>query len=73
MVLVLCTSSNVDWYLQEVSWSYLEWDSSYRADTILWWTKFKGNNSKGINVRTMVLALCTLSNDDWFLYAVLWR
>ena len=36
MVLALCTSSNIDWYLYEVSWRQLERFSSYRADRILW-------------------------------------
>ena len=30
----------------------------------------KGNNSKSINARVMVLALCTLSNVDRYLYDV---
>ena len=61
-------SSNVDWYLHEVFWSYLEQVSSYRADTILWRQSSKGNNSKSMNTRVMVLALCTSSNVDWYLY-----
>ena len=28
----------------------------------------KGNNSKSINARVMVLVLCMLSNIDWYLY-----
>ena len=42
MVLALCTLSNVDWYLHEVYWRYLEQVLSYRADTILWRKKFQG-------------------------------
>ena len=42
MVLAFCTLSNADWYLYEVSWRYLEQFSSYRADKILWQTKFHG-------------------------------
>ena len=30
----------------------------------------KGNNSKNINARVTVLALCTLSNVDRYLYEV---
>ena len=30
----------------------------------------KGNNSKSINARVMVLALCMLSNFDCYLYEV---
>ena len=30
----------------------------------------KGNNSKNINARVTVLALCTLSNVDYYLYEV---
>ena len=36
--LVLCTLSNADWYLYEVSWRKLERFLSYIADTILWQT-----------------------------------
>ena len=42
MVLVLCTSSFIDWYLYDVSWRQFEWFSSYTADMILWLTKFQG-------------------------------
>ena len=41
MVLPPCTSSNVDWYLHEVPWRYLEQVSSYKADRTLWWTQFQ--------------------------------
>ena len=30
----------------------------------------KGNNSKNINARVTVLALCTSSNAGWYLYEV---
>ena len=33
-------------------------------------TKSKGNKSKSINARVMVLALCTMSNVDLYLYEV---
>ena len=33
----------------------------------------KGNNSKSINARVMVLALRTSSNIDWYFYEVSWR
>ena len=33
-------------------------------------TESKGNNSKSINARVMVLALCTSSNVDLYLYEV---
>ena len=66
MVLALCTSANVDWYLYEVSWWQLKRFSSYRAETILWQSS-KGNNSKSINAWVMVLALCTLSNVDLYM------
>ena len=36
-------------------------------------TESKGNNSKKINARVMVLVLITLSNVDWYLYEVLCR
>ena len=42
MVLALCTSLNVERYLHEVSWRYLEQVSSYRADTIVGNTSFQG-------------------------------
>ena len=114
MGIVLCTLPNVDWYLHEVSWRYLEHVSRYRADTILWgtkfqvkvykqelwflrathrlklidiymkfcedslnsfqfikqtqfWTESKGNNSKSIKARAMVLALYTSSNVDIYM------
>ena len=115
MVLALCMSSNVDWYLHDIE-VILEQVSSYRAHTILWWTKFqgkllkkykcksygscalyvvlhwlifiwslvkialmvfklwsendfvtesKGNNSKCINARVTLLALCASFNVTW--------
>ena len=73
MVFALCTSSNFDWHSYKISWRYLEQVSSYRADTILWRTKFKEKNSNSINARVMVLALCMFSNVDWYLYEVAWR
>ena len=33
----------------------------------------KGNNSKSIPARILVLVLCTLSNVNWYLYEVSWR
>ena len=49
---------------------------SYRADTTV--TKFcdgqstKGNNSKSINDRVTILALCTSTHVGWYLYKVSW-
>ena len=72
MVLALCMSSNIDWYLYEVSWRKLEQFSSFRVETILWRTKFKGNNLKSIHARVMVLILCTSSNVDWYFMKIAW-
>ena len=53
MVLVPCMSSNVDWYLHEVSWRYLEQVSSYRADTILWKTDRQTPRGKTIGLPSL--------------------
>ena len=76
MVLALCTSSNVCLYFFEVSWRYLEWFSSYRANGFCHWNGYlqstKGHNSTNIYPRFMVLALCTSSNVDNYFCDVPW-
>ena len=52
-------------------------EDSLNGYQVIDWTQFcdesKGSNSKSINVRVMVPALCMLSNIDWYLYEVSWR
>ena len=54
-------------------------EDSLNSFQVIQWTRFcdrqscKGNNSKSINARVMVLALCTSYNVDWYLYEVSWR
>ena len=56
------------WHSLSLPYNYFVWLKSFRADTME--TRFcegqssKGNNSKNINARVTVLALCTSSNVD---------
>ena len=66
MVLAFCMYSNVDYYFCEVSWRYLERFLSYRADTTisqnLLFSISKDHNSKNMQSRVTILALCTSSH-----------
>ena len=77
MVLAFCTSSNVGYYLYEVSWRYLERFLSYRADTTisqnLLFSISKDHNSKNTQSRVTVLALCTSSHVALHLCKVSWK
>ena len=77
MVLAFCTSSNVGKYLYEVPWRYFERFLSYRAEkTIsqnLLFSISKGHNSKNIQSRVTVLALCMSSHIALHLCKVSWK
>ena len=72
-VINLCMSSGHALYLCWVSWNYLDWYQSYRADTISIRKITKGNNSaKNVGGVTIVY-LCTLSGHALYFYQVLWN
>ena len=62
MVLVLCTSSDSDFYFYEVSLEYTGRYQSYRADTIFIAKISKGHNSIKNVGGVSVFVLCTLSD-----------
>ena len=72
-IVYLCTSSGHALYLCQLSWNYLEWYQSYRADTISIRKITKGDNSaKNVGGET-VFNLCTLSGHALYFYQVLWN
>ena len=60
-------------YLCRVSWNYLEWYQSYRADTISIQKITKGNNSAKNESGVTVVYLCTSSGHALYFYQVLWN
>ena len=69
-VVNLCMLSGHGYYFYQVSWNYLEWYQSYRADTISIRKITKGNNStKNIDGVTIVY-LCTSSGHALYLCQV---
>ena len=69
----LCTSSGHALYFYQVSWNYLEWYQSYRADTICILKITKGNNSAKNVGGVTVVNLCTSSGHALYFYQVLWN
>ena len=70
MVLVHDTSSQCALQLYEVSLKYLLRLSSYRADTILFYLCYKGDNLKNTHARVMVLVHDTSSQCALQMYEV---
>ena len=69
-VVNLCTSSS---YLCQVSWNYLEWYQSYRADTISILKITTGNNSAKNVCGVTVVYLCMSSGHALYFNQVLWN
>ena len=73
IIVNLCTSSGHALYLCQVSWNYLEWYQSYRADTISILKITKGNNSAKNVGGVTIVNLCTSSGHALHFYQVLWN
>ena len=70
-VINLCTLSGHALYLCQVSWNYLQWYQSYRADTISILKISKGNNYEKNVGGVTVVNLCTSSGLALYNYQVL--
>ena len=79
MVLALSMSSNVDWYWLMLIDIYMKFLDILNRFQVTERTRFydghssKGNNSKRINARVMVLMFCMYDNVDCYQYEVSWR
>ena len=73
MVFNFCTSSGHALYFYQVSWNYLKWYLSYRADTISILKITKGNNSAKNVGGVTVVNLCTSPGHSLYFYQFLWN
>ena len=60
---MFCTSSDDALYFFEVSWQYLEGFQVIERTQNYHSLISKGNNSKNVLIRVMVLVICTSSDD----------
>ena len=70
-IVYLCTWSGHAFYLYQVSWNYLKWYQSYRADTTSILKITKGNNSAKHIGGVTVVNLCMSSGHALYFYQVL--
>ena len=69
----LCKMAGHALHLYQVSWNYLKWYQSYRADTISMPEIKKGNNSSKYVSGVTSFNLCKMAGHALHLYQVSWN